>query len=206
MSITDSYFVQELQRALGTKSANSWLHATQLEMGCISQPSIASSSTEGSHRDDAMPAPVPDVHLLDAHPDHLAHRECEPNLEVLGLRNAGLKRHSRQTGISPPTSNSSSRNNSSSPLRTSGRPVTSSDYFLTHTAGARTSLPLHLPPHLPQGLEVHEGAAEDSAVLRVEKARIQRMLRAGGLNAGLIFTDAAHCCEQELELEPEAVE
>ena len=189
MHVAARYFAEELRRTVGVEAAGEWLQGlpgVRAENGRTG--SFSSSSAHSSHPGSPNLASTAgtgwSVGTTSSSSGSLDGEACDESAC------ASCDPHGR---ISALTSLRRQRRKSDSPTRSTGRQESSSPTRLPTSSDLAARCRPHASPL---------GSAKPSAALIARSpssdGRVRRMIRSGSQNAGLMFTDAAHCCEAEL--------
>jgi hypothetical protein len=184
LNVVEAYFAEELSITLGSSAAQRFIASFREQshaQGVAVVPSsplrrlalyASTSSHDSSGRESWRCSGDLEINqeLLTVHPAN-----SDPSLVLDALPTDGLKRRSRSS-LSSSSTPSNSRQSSSSPLRVR-KFLSSSDFR-----------PLNNGKNVKLQVETHADAQ-----------LIQRVLKGGG-NAGLIYTDAAHCVSDSCDV------
>lgn len=181
MDIATAYFMCELRRMVGSETANEWLRDTRLRQRfrrdsvslLVASEREALSGATGTNSTCSSHSSCDDA--CETNEDSAIRRDPSKNGEVQASRSKNLDLLRRKP-----------RPNSSSPTRL----PTSSELTaqLSHNRKPKAGLS-----------DADSSRLSCGRIQRTLSAgRVQRMIRSGSGNVGLLFTDAAHCCEAEM--------
>ena len=180
LSIADAFFLEELQAAVGHRQASTWLSST-----------LAKARSERAHQNSSSSSTTPSSTPLTRSPSPPVRRHLSDDVAAVSL-SVGVPSRARrfhswsnrsggaaQTPHSPADAPAASeddhrRSDTAAALGSPSRAKISHSW----SSGRAAQTP-HSPADAP-------AASEDDE-------HVKRVLRAGGRDAGLVFTDAAHC-------------
>ena len=188
MSIAESYFADEINRTVGGAASKTWLMG-EMELGARKSASSEDGSHSSTPRNQLDASGTQGSDLLSRHAETCTAGSLEHFLAA--AHSAATEHHClvrsgrssrRESQNSTPAA---SRASSTSPQRVRRLPISSDHLLETHNLIAAETVKEDAGEHDTQSMQKSKLISNDTDLIR-------SILQAGGQNAGLIFTDAAH--------------